>query len=479
MELSDYLRTLRKNWIIILMTLVIGVSMATVWSLTRTPTYQSQSKVFVSTQAGTTIGELQQGSSFTQARVTTYVDLVSTPTVLDPVIAELGLNISSERLAGQISASNPSNTTMIQITVNDSDPIQAAVIANLVGSSLTSAVEEIETLPSSDASPVKLTRVSDAVPASSPFSPNTALNLTLGGLMGLVLGLVIAALRTVLDTRIRSARDVAEVTDRPIIGMIPFDPKAATRPIILHDDPLNPRSEALRTLRTNLQFLEMEGAQRFVVTSSVPREGKSTTAINLAIALADAGQRVALIDADLRKPKVADYLQLEGGVGLTDVLIGRAQLEDVMLPWGGRSIEVLPAGRIPPNPSELLGSKQMDQLLDTISGRTDVIILDAPPLLPVTDAAVLVRRTSGAMMVVAVGSTTRHQLASAMTALETVEAKIAGIVLSKVPTKGPDAYGYGYGTGYGYGYGDLQQSDGRTVRRSKRHRSGPKGSASV
>lgn len=473
MELSDYLRILRKNVAVILVALFVGVAVAGAWSWTRTPVYQAQSKVFVSTQAGSTIGELQQGSSFTQARVLTYVDLVSTPTVLGPVIDEVGLNVTAEALAQQISASNPANTTMIQIRVADPDPIRAAEIANAVGTSLASAVEEIETLPSSEGSPVKLTRVSDATAPQAPSSPRTTLNLALGGLLGFAIGLGIAVLRTALDTRIRSAQDIAQLTDRPIIGMIPFDPKAETRPIILQDDPLNPRSEALRTLRTNLQFLEMEGAQRFVVTSSVPREGKSTTAINLAIALADAGQRVALIDADLRKPKVAEYLQIEGGVGLTDVLIGRAQLEDVMLPWGGRSIEVLPAGRIPPNPSELLGSQQMESLLETISQRADVIILDAPPLLPVTDAAVLVRRSAGAMMVVAVGITTRHQLASAMTALETVDAKIAGVVLSMVPTKGPDAYGYGYGTGYGYGYGDLEESNGKTVRRSKRHRAAP------
>ena len=264
-------------------------------------------------------------------------------------------------------------------------------------------------------------------------------------------------LRAVLDTRIRTPRDVEQVTDRPIIGAIAFDPKAKERPLIVHDDPLSPRAESFRALRTNLQFLDMGGRSSFVITSSVPSEGKSTTTINLAIALADAGKRVALLDADLRKPKVADYLGIEGGAGLTDVLIGRARIGDVMLPWGKRSLYVLPAGKIPPNPSELLGSKNMHTLLEVLERDFDVVLCDAPPLLPVTDAAILAKATSGAIVVVSAGRTNRHQLSGAVDALETVDAQIAGIVLSMVPTRGPDAYAYGYGYGYGaYGYGGTK-----------------------
>ncbi len=166
----------------------------------------------------------------------------------------------------------------------------------------------------------------------------------------------------------------------------------------------------------------MGGRASFVVTSSIPSEGKTSTTINVAIALADAGKRVALLDADLRKPKVAEYLGIEGGAGLTDVLIGRANVNEVMLPWGTRSLYVLPAGKIPPNPSELLGSTQMSSLLAMLEREFDVVLCDAPPLLPVTDAAILARATSGALMVVAAGRTTKHQLAGATEALRTVDA---------------------------------------------------------
>jgi capsular exopolysaccharide synthesis family protein len=206
-------------------------------------------------------------------------------------------------------------------------------------------------------------------------------------------------------------------------------------------------------MRTNLQFLDLGDKSSFVVTSSVPTEGKSTTTINLAIALADAGKRVALLDTDLRKPKVAEYLGIEGGVGLTDVLIGRTRIGDVMLPWGGRQLYVLPAGKIPPNPSELLGSERMRALLEVLERDFDVVLCDAPPLLPVTDGAILAKATGGAIVIVAAGKTNRQQLSGALDALETVGAHVAGVAMTMVPTRGPDSYAYGYGYG-AYGYVD-------------------------
>jgi capsular exopolysaccharide synthesis family protein len=470
MELTDYIRILRKNWIIIVLATLLGVGVAAGYSLTRTPLYEAQSTVFVSTQAGGTVAEMQQGQSFTQSRVTTYSSLVTTPIVMNPVIAKLDLGVSANTLAGSVTAASPVNTTLITVSVENPDPLLAADIANALAASLTSAVEAIETPNGSDDSPVRLTRVKDAIPALAPSSPNVTLNLVLGGLIGLALGVGIAVLRAVLDTRIRTPQDLTPVTDAPLIGAIAFDPKAKDRPLIVHADPLSPRAESFRALRTNLQFLDMGGRNSFVVTSSIPSEGKSTTTINLAIALADAGKRVALLDADLRKPKVAEYLGIEGGAGLTDVLIGRADVGDVMHPWGDRTMYVLPAGKIPPNPSELLGSSQMSALLELLERDFDVVLCDAPPLLPVTDAAILAKATSGALVIVSAGRTNRHQLSGAIDSLQTVGAKVAGIVLSMVPTRGPDAYAYAYGYGYGYGqgYGYVQGQTKAEKRASRR-----------
>lgn len=472
MELSDYIRILRKNWLVIVATTLIGIAVAAGYSLTRTPMYDASSRVFVSTQAGGTVAELQQGGSFALQRVGTYVQLVETPIVLNPVINELGLDGTADDLAGRVTSSSPLNSFLIDIAVQDADPVQAANIANAIAASLTEAVESIELRGDTQQSPVQLTRVKDALPEARPVSPNVPLNLALGGLVGLALGIGIAVLRAVLDNKVRTARDIEGLTDRPVIGAIPFDPKAKERPLILEADPHNTRSEAFRALRTNLQFLEMDGGHSFVITSSLPSEGKSTTTLNLALALADAGKRVALLDCDLRKPKVAEYLGTEGGAGLTDVLIGRARVADVMLPWGKRPLYVLPAGKVPPNPSELLGSKQMGQLLEALSNEFDIVLCDAPPLLPVTDAAILARSTAGAIVIASAGRTTTNQLSGALDALDTVGAKVAGVVLSMVPTRGPDAYGYGYGYGYG-GYGTYVPSNKRGGKRSGGERRGP------
>lgn len=470
MELSDYIRILRKNWLVVLTLTALGLIAATVFTLTRTPVFESSSTVFVSTQAGGTTAELQQGSNFAQARMNTYVGLATAPIVLDPVIERLDLPTSAEALAGSIQASVALNSTLITVVASDADSRRAAAVANAVADSLSTIVPQLEPSANDGTSPVRLTRVRDAEAAARPSSPNVGINLALGLLIGLGVGIGAAVLRTSLDNRVRTPRDAEQITGAPGIGAIAYDAKAKERPLIVHADPLSTRAESFRALRTNLQFLDMGGRSSFVVTSSIPSEGKSSTTVNLAIALADAGKRVALLDTDLRKSKVAEYLGIEGGAGLTDVLIGRAHLNDVMLPWGGRSLYVLPAGKIPPNPSELLGSRQMGELLEHLEKHFDVVLCDAPPLLPVTDAAILARVTSGALMIVCAGRATKHQLTGATDALNAVGAKLAGFVMSMVPTRGPDSYYAAYGYGYGYQYGYREEPDAKRAFRGRKAR---------
>ncbi|TFC24401.1 polysaccharide biosynthesis tyrosine autokinase [Cryobacterium sp. TMT1-3] len=456
MELRDYIRILRKSWVLIVLCTLVAVGAASAYSILQTPQYSATSKVFVSTQSSGSTADLAQGNNFSVARVKTYSALVTTPIVLLPVIASQGLAVPADALAEKVVASAQLDTSIIEITVTDTDPVRAADTANAVSASLTLVVEDIETPDTADAaSPVKLTRAQEASVATVPVSPNVPLNIALGALVGLALGVGIAVLRETLETRIRNTRDVEQLTDLPILGGIVFDPKANDRPLIVHVDPRSPRAESFRTLRTNLQFLDVGRVERsFVITSSIESEGKSTTGANLAIALADAGSRVLLVDADLRRPKVADYMDIEGAVGLTDVLIGRADLADVIQPWGKGQLFVLPAGHVPPNPSELLGSTRMTQLIVEFNRAFDVVLFDAPPLLPVTDAAVLAKNVGGALVVVAAGRTHKNQLTGAIAALGNVGAPISGLVLTMLPTSGPDAYGYGH-YGYGYSYGET------------------------
>ncbi|MFJ4221396.1 polysaccharide biosynthesis tyrosine autokinase [Curtobacterium luteum] len=468
MELRDYIGVLRKGWIFIVVCALLGIGVAAGWSLLRQPVFAASAQVFVSTQTGGSAVDLAQGNTFTQQRVLTYSNLVSTPIVLLPVISRLDLDRTADELASQVTADAPLNTTLIAITVHDADPKRAADIANATSQSLTNVVENIESKGADGESTVKLTRVKEAVVPSVPVSPDVPITVLLGLLVGLVVGVGLSVLRQALDNRIRVESDVVRISERPIVGGIAFDNKAGERPLIVQVDPRSPRAESFRTLRTNLQFLDVgSGARTFVMTSSVQSEGKSTTVANLAIALADAGFTVILIDADLRRPRVAEYLGVEGGAGLTDVLIGRAALEDVVQPWGRGRLTVLPAGPIPPNPSELLGSGAMQDLIDRLESQYDYVLFDSPPLLPVTDAAILSKKASGAIIAVASGRTHRGQLQASVAALENVGAPIAGFVMTMMPMRGPGAHGYGrYGYAYGYGL-DEEQSQPAAPRRGR------------
>ena len=177
----------------------------------------------------------------------------------------------------------------------------------------------------------------------------------------------------------------------------------------------------------------------------MPGEGKSTTAVNAALAMVSAGQRVLLVDGDLRRPQVHSMLNLEGSVGLTTALVGQSTLEEVIQTHAESGLHVLAAGRLPPNPAELLQSKAMVELLSRVRGMFDVVLIDTPPLLPVTDAAVIASQTDGAVVVVRFGKTTKDQLGSAVERLHAVDSAPLGIILNMVPTGRSGGYGYGYG----------------------------------
>ena len=462
-ELQDYLRIIRRSWVLLLVITLVAVGAATAYSLLKTPEYEATTKVFVSTQSATSVGDLAQGNTFTQQVVQSYTDIVTTPIVLDPVIDDLGLKTTNAALAKQVTANAALNTVVIEITVTDMSPAASADIANEVASSLAKVVrDDLAPSTTGTAAPVKVTVVQPASVPLAASSPNIPLNIALGLLVGLALGVGFAVLRSVLDTRIRGIHDVETVTTAPVLGGIAFDQKATKRPLIVQDDPRSPRAESFRSLRTNLQFLDFDGrARSFVVTSAIQGEGKTTTVANLAIALADAGARVVIIDADMRRPQLAETMGIEGAVGLSDVLIGKVSLAEALQPWGSEGrLHILPAGQIPPNPSELLGSQWATDMIDSLTETFDVVLIDAPPLLPVSDAAILSKRTGGAIVVVAAGRTRRAQLAGAIDALDAIGGDVLGVVVTMLPTKGPDAYGYGAGHagyGYAYNYGELDK----------------------
>jgi capsular exopolysaccharide synthesis family protein len=252
---------------------------------------------------------------------------------------------------------------------------------------------------------------------------------------------------------VRTASDVERLFSVPVIGALPVDVRLTGENKVLGGVPAAPTagsrgespafSEALRELRTNLTFLDVDNPPRIiVVTSSVSGEGKSTIAANLASAISAGGEQVIVVDGDLRHPTVAKIFDVIPGIGITDILTGKAEVDDVLqqrsdLP----NLSILGSGRIPPNPSELLSSHAMKQLIDSLSEK-GIVIIDAPPLLPVTDAVLLAKIADGAIVVVKAGKTTKDQLSKSLGNIQKVHATVLGTLLNCVPAKEFDGYSY-------------------------------------
>lgn len=452
MELRDYAKILHRNWLIVVAAALVGLLSGLGISWLTTPKFESTSQYYVSVRSGdTATSDLVQGSNFAQQAVASYVEVASSAIVLEQVIDDLSLRDDVQSLASRMSVTSPSETVLMNITVTDSDPERAAEITNAVGAGLSDVVEnQIEVSSGDGTGPVQISSLQPGVVADDPVAPRVGFNGALGVFLGLVVGVALAVLRAIVDTRFRALDDLESVLDIPILGGIAYDPKSKQRPLIVHADRNNPRAESFRSLRTNLQFVATESGSRvFVVSSAVPNEGKTTTAANLAVALSETGASVVVVGADLRKPALSEMMGIEGAVGLTDVLIGRAEIRDVLQPWGRGELAVLPAGRVPPNPSELLGSKAMQRVVTALGESVDYVIIDAPPVLPVTDAAVVSRFATGTILVAAANSTKKPEIEHALDELDASGARVLGVVATKLPTKGPDSYFYGL-----YRYGD-------------------------
>lgn len=440
--------------------------LSAVVSLMIAPSYTSQTKLFVAIQSSGSVQELNQGNTFTQARVQSYVETVRTAAVLQPTIDSLGLNESPGELSKRVSASADVKTVIITISATDPSPVKAAAIAQGLAESLVAVVDDLESPTEGGSSPVKLSVVAPANAPSVASAPNTKVNVLSGLLIGLCIGLAFAVVRTAFDSRIRGENEIKRVTDAAHLGAIAFDSDAVKKPLLTQAAHQSPRAESFRQIRTNLQFANVGSVKKSIlVTSSIPGEGKSTTATNLAIAMAESGKSVVLVEADLRRPRVSEYLGLERNAGLTTALIGEADVFDVLQPWGTDDLNVLAAGQIPPNPSELLGSRAMVELLARLEASFDAVIIDAPPLLPVTDAAVLAPSVGGVVLVVGSSKAKVSDLERSTEALELVGANLLGIVTNFLPTKGPDAYTSAY-----YSYQSVSEkgsSDNTSTMRTK------------
>lgn len=440
MEPIDYLRTITRRWLLIIIVGLLGGAAAWGYAASLPAQYQATNSVFVTSDRGETTSELLQTSTFTQNLVESYAQLATTPTVLGPVIDKLGLDISTQALASRVTAVTPLNTVFINITVTSRSAAQAVDLADAVSDSLTTAVESLAPKGPDNLPSITVKTVSPAQLPGSPFAPNTQLIVLTGLLLGLVAGVLYALAREVFDTRVSTEKDLDRVSSDPLLGKVGRKKRTDPAGLVMRVMPHSAMAESYRRVRANLEFIDVDKPPRSaVVTSAVTRDGKSTTAINLALAMAERSSRVLLIDADLRRPSIAELCDLEGDVGLTTVLLGDVGPDDAIVRWSD-GLDVLPSGAVPPNPGQLLGSDAMKTLMQRLLQDYDFIVVDSPPLLPATDALGLSHLTDGAIVVARYKSTTRQQLATTLESLEAVNARILGIVLNQVRERRAEVY---------------------------------------
>jgi capsular exopolysaccharide synthesis family protein len=438
MDRLQYLHAVRTYWWAVVLPVVLAVAIGAFVASRAEPDYRASVTFFVATSTQPAGQSAVQGDEFAQRRVNSYLGLLSTDRLADKVIDESGLDLAPSQIKQMMGADSDVDTLLVTATITHESQELVGRVAQAVSSEFVDLVDEVENRGSGRPA-VQLEVVSG--PNVTKVPPRRAVAVGVPAAIGLVAGLGLAWLLEVRDKTIRSEAQLRELEQAPVLGMVPFDRRLREGPRARRVAASSAGLEAFRQLRTNLEFIDVGSpVQILEVTSPVAEEGKTTTAVNLASALVAANRRVLIVEADLRRPTLGEYFKLRGAMGLTDVIVRRAEIDTAMHPVGINGLMLLPSGKLPPNPSELLGSDAMVQLMESLRDRFDVIIINTPPLLPITDAAVLAAHADGVLVVVRAGRTTRQQLSLAMRALHAVGARVLGTVLNMAPTQRDSSY---------------------------------------
>ncbi|MGH8961040.1 MAG: polysaccharide biosynthesis tyrosine autokinase [Jatrophihabitantaceae bacterium] len=473
MTLRAYLRVLGERWKLVALFVIAATGLAVVITATSAKVYQADVQIFVATTDTSNPAVQFQAAAFTQTQVQTFAQIVGSPDILHKVQQDLDLQLSDSALKSKISATAPTGQSIVDLHVSDSSSSRAASIANSAARAFVTVVEGYYApADASQKSSVRLFITDPASAPGSPTSPKPILNISLGLLLGLLVGAALAVARDILDNRIKDADVLSKVAGAPTMGVIVEDPKTQRHAIATRAGTRNQRAENYRQLRANLQFANVDQHPRVIaVTSSIPGEGKTTVAINLASTLAEAGFTVCLVDADLRRPTIAKVLGLLSPVGLTSVLIHQIDLSEA-IQNAGSSLYVLTSGPTPPNPSEVLASSYVRDVIRSLLDRVDYVVIDTAPLLPVADGSEVAALADGTLLVVRHAVTTDAQIKRAMNGLRRVDAKLLGLVLNRVPTKRNSEYAYTYYRSDADGPTHSRRRRGRAVREAEPDQAG-------
>ncbi|HWQ84425.1 MAG TPA: polysaccharide biosynthesis tyrosine autokinase [Anaerolineales bacterium] len=517
-------------WLLALVT-VLAAGAVYLISRSLTPVYEASTTLLINeAQSNQTTDYTAILTSERLAR--TYAAMMTKQPVLESVMAELGLAMDLEDLEEAVSVQPVRDTQLIEVTAEDNSPQRAADIANTIfqvfqaqnqalqasrfatsKESLAAQLDEVnaqvnQTEADLAALPVgeqaerdrmesslaqyrqtyaglltsyEEVRVAEAQATSNvvqvepaqaplePVRPRVAVNTLLAGLVGLMLAVGGIFLVEALDNTLRTPDDVTRLLGLPVLGIIADHPVEDGHLVAL-DTPRSPVAEAFRSLRTNLQFASVDRPLvKLLVTSPGPGEGKSTVAANLAAVLAQSGKRVTLLDADMRRPRVHKLYGLPNRKGLSELFVGpRINLNGVLQGTQMENLSALTTGTLPPNPSELLGSEKMNEIIAQVMEVSDVLVIDSPPVMLVTDSAVLSQRVDGILLVLRQGETNLEFARQSVEALRRVDANLLGVVLNGVPVRS-SRYGYyryqRYDAAYADYYGDDTHKPGRARRR--------------
>jgi capsular exopolysaccharide synthesis family protein len=438
MDLGQYLSVVRKFWVVILVSTCIGLLAGVYVTSTAEVAYRGSVTFFVRTSAGSTANNQFAADQFAQRRVNSYVALLTTDRLANMILENTNVKLSAKQISGMISATGDINTVLLTATVTTDSKQMAEVLTSALATQFVQLVNSVEN-EGGEGAVVNLEVVSG--PNVTKVLHSRAPTLAVTGLLGLAVGALIALILELRDTSIQRESELYGLKASPVLGRIPSFLETDQRSLVMRTSPSSHAAEAIRELRTNIHFMSVERPLKVIaVTSSLPGEGKSTLAANLAIAMAASQNRVLLIEADFRRPSMASFFNTPGSMGLSDILASQSSLETSVQFVGTDGLMVLPCGRLPPNPSELLGSDKMTEVLLECSAIVDLVIIDTPPLIAVTDGAIVAGVSDGVLLVVEHGRTTRHQVESSVRALQAVSARLIGSVLNKTPEKSRSGY---------------------------------------
>ena len=439
MSLREYLQLLRDGKWWIAAGLLFGMLAGQLIAMTSVPSYVATTTLyFAAIEGGGEPGQAYQGALLAEQKAHAYAQLIVSDRVLDEVANDTtsacrdGCGpVAASAITVQSSAGNPTLT----VKVADPSPERAAMVADTLAEKTANLVAELEKPRDPKLSTVTTVRVlAPAAVPTTPVSPNLKVDVLVGAVVGAFLGLLVALIQRTLDKSVRTREALEELTGLPVLGTVPYDKPSRRTPSLIPDRPRGQVAEAVRQLRVNLRSAGTgSGGTSLLVTSAVAGEGKTSLVCNLAAAFGLEGDRVLLIDADLRQPSVGNYLGIHPTSGLSTVLLGECQPHDAIVSWRGGLFDVLTSGPIPETPSELLGSNRTSLMLTELESRYDVILIDSPALLPVADGSVLARACDAALLVVRYGHTPDSKVTDALAALRAVSANVLGCAFSMEP----------------------------------------------